>query len=271
MNNAYHRRFNLDYNPFVKTGKETLIETSHYKEALFRLNYLLSTKGFGVITGEPGLGKTTCVRTWAKSLNEAAYKIIYIPIGNMSVSDFYRYLAEELGNIGNFTKLKNFQNIQKSIERYEREKHIIPIIIIDEADQLTNQTLMDLKVLFNFDMDNKNRSVTVLVGQKEILVRLRQQVHEPLRQRISVSYEFGTMSFEDGQKYIKEKLNKAGCKYDIFEESAMRSLLEAANFVPRIIDSYVDKAMIIADLKNKTMIDNETVQNAISFNASING
>ena len=74
----YISRYNLEFNPFIKNSKETLIETDEYKEVTFRLNYLLQTKGFGVLTGGPGKGKTTTIRNWTKSLNPSAYKVVYI-------------------------------------------------------------------------------------------------------------------------------------------------------------------------------------------------
>ena len=63
-------RFGLEYNPFLKNSKEILVETAQYREARFRLSYLEKTKGFGLLTGGPGRGKTTALRSWAASLNK---------------------------------------------------------------------------------------------------------------------------------------------------------------------------------------------------------
>ena len=60
----YTARYGLEFNPFLKNSKEVLVETEEYKETLFRLNYLLSTKGFGLLTGSAGRGKTTAIRNW---------------------------------------------------------------------------------------------------------------------------------------------------------------------------------------------------------------
>ena len=75
----YTSRYGLEFNPFIKNSKDVLVETNDYKELIFRLNYLVQTKGFGVLTGGPGRGKTTMIRHWVKSLNQSAYKVIYIP------------------------------------------------------------------------------------------------------------------------------------------------------------------------------------------------
>ena len=76
----YTGRYGLEINPFIKNGKDVLVETNEYKEVKFRLNYLLQTKGFGVLTGGAGRGKTTSVRQWASELNPAAYKVVYITV-----------------------------------------------------------------------------------------------------------------------------------------------------------------------------------------------
>ena len=158
----YTSRYNLEFNPFIKNSKETLIETDEYKEVTFRLNYLLQTKGFGVLTGGPGKGKTTVIRNWAKSLNPSAYKIVYISLSTLTVNDFYRHLAESLNQVPMFRKTDNFKVIQDAINRLVIEKKITPIIIIDEANYLKNSALNDLKILFNFEMDSSDKAVVLL-------------------------------------------------------------------------------------------------------------
>ena len=96
---------------------------TYYKELIFRLNYLVQTKGFGVLTGGPGRGKTTMIRHWVKSLNQSAYKVIYIPMSTLTVMEFYRQLAEALGLEAYHRKSDNFKAIQKAIERYTVDLH----------------------------------------------------------------------------------------------------------------------------------------------------
>lgn len=92
----YTGRYGLEINPFIKMER-CLVETNEYKEVKFRLNYLLQTKGFGVLTGGAGRGKTTSVRQWANELNPAAYKVVYISLSTVTVIEFYRQMALNLG------------------------------------------------------------------------------------------------------------------------------------------------------------------------------
>lgn len=93
----YTARYGLGFNPFLKNSKEVLVETQEYKETLFRLNYLLSAKGFGLLTGSAGRGKTTVIRNRASSLNPSLYKVVYSSLSTLTVQDFYRNLVSELG------------------------------------------------------------------------------------------------------------------------------------------------------------------------------
>lgn len=133
----YVSRYGLDFNPFIKNKHDILVETSEYKEVVYRLNYLIQNKGFGVITGDPGHGKTTIVRHWVKGLNISLYKVIYTCLSTLTVNEFYSHLASKLGLNITHKKSENFKNIKTEISRYSLEKRITPVIIIDEANYIS--------------------------------------------------------------------------------------------------------------------------------------
>ena len=174
-------RYGLAFNPFLKNAKEVIVETREYKEARFRLDYLLSTKGFGLLTGSPGRGKTTVIRNWARGLNPSLYKVIYSSLSTLTVMDFYRNLAAQLGMEPSYRKNDNFRIIQEAINRLALEKHQTPVIIMDEANYISPKILNDLKILFNFEMDSRDRAVVLLSGLPQLNNTLRLAAHEPLR------------------------------------------------------------------------------------------
>ena len=104
-------RYGLEFNPFLKNSKEILFEGAEYTEAKFRLDYLARTKGFGLLTGAPGRGKTTLVRSWSAGLNPSLYKVIYTSLSTVTVNDFYRNLAASLGAQPSYRKTENFHII----------------------------------------------------------------------------------------------------------------------------------------------------------------
>lgn len=260
----YTTRYGLEYNPFIKSERDTLIETREYREVVSRLNYLLQIKGFGLLTGNPGLGKTTTVRNWIKSLNQSAYKTIYIPLSTLTVQEFYRYLASELGCDPKYKKAENFKLIQSSIERYVYEKRMTPIIILDEANYLKNATLNDLKILFNFEMDSINRAMILLTGLPQLLNTLSLNVHEPLRQRITMNYNITSLTPEEVRAYILEKLKAAGCHQEVFEKNAIEAITGASNGTPRMIDKIVNSSLMIGCSLNQNIIIADTVMKAVN-------
>ncbi|MEZ3504019.1 MAG: ATP-binding protein, partial [Lachnospiraceae bacterium] len=110
-------RFGLEFNPFLKNAKEIPVDTQESREAAFRLDYLAKNRGFGILTGAAGRGKTTAVRRWKASLNPSLYKVIYSSLSTLTVNDFYRSLASELGVQPSFRKPDNFRAIQEEISR----------------------------------------------------------------------------------------------------------------------------------------------------------
>ena len=123
----YTARYGLEFNPFLKNSKEVFVDTQEQQETLYRLDYLASTKGFGLLTGAAGRGKTTAIRNWATTLNPSLYKVVYSSLSTLTVSDFYRNLALELGAQPAFRKADNFRLIQEEICRLAIEKRKTPV------------------------------------------------------------------------------------------------------------------------------------------------
>lgn len=260
----YFTRYGLEFNPFIKNSKEILVTTSEYKETLFRLDYLAKTKGFGLLTGSAGRGKTTAIRTWTATLNPSLYKVVYSSLSTLTPNDFYRNLVKELGSEPAFKKPDNFRIIQEEITRLSLEKRKTPIIIIDEANYINNAILNDLKILFNFEMDSRDRAAILLAGLPKLNSTLQLQIHEPLKQRIVMNYNLEGLSKEEGRTYIEEKLKGAGCNQTIFEDAAVEAILNAADGTPRLINKYCNAAMLLGDSGKASLITTDIVMQAIN-------
>lgn len=260
----YFTRYGLEFNPFIKNSKEILIDTTEYKETLFRLDYLAKTKGFGILTGSAGRGKTTDVRSWAASLNPSLYKVVYSSLSTLTPNDFYRNLVKELGNEPAYKKPDNFRIIQDEITRLAIEKRKTSVIIIDEANYINNTILNDLKILFNFEMDSRDRAAILLAGLPKLNSTLTLQIHEPLRQRIVMNYNLEGLTKEEGKTYILEKLKGAGCNQTVFEDAAIEAILNAADGTPRLINKYCNASMLIGDNGRANLITIDIVMQAIN-------
>lgn len=259
----YISRYGFEFNPYIKDSKEVTVETSQYREVKTRLDTLLQFKGFGLLTGQSGMGKTTAVRNWSKSLNQAAYKIIYISLSTLTVMEFYRMMAEKLGYEPAFRKNENFRIIQSAIERYVIEKRMIPVFILDEANYMKNATLNDLKILFNFEMDSVNRAVVLLTGLPQLNTTLRLASHEPLAQRITMNYTIRPLNVEESRSYLLEKQKKAGSHMEVFEGNALEAIAGAANGVPRMLDKIANRSLMIGNSLNQNIITTDIVMKTV--------
>lgn len=261
----YWASFGLEYNPFQKNNKqEVIIETSAYKETMARLNYLSAIKGFGLLTGSPGCGKTTTIRQWIKGMNPSQYKIIYMPLSTITTVEFYRNLAMELGIDPSFHKADNYRFIQAQINYLVLEKKITPIIILDEADSLNSSILCDLKMLFNFDTDSKDRAVILLVGLPVLNNILKRNSNESLKQRLVMNYNMEPVSKEEAEIYIKEKIKKAGGVEDIFTQQALNAITNSSAGIMRVIDKICNDALLIGDSQKAKQINGDLAMNIIS-------
>lgn len=256
--------FGLEFNPFLKNSREIIVETEEFKEAQLRLDYLASTKGFGLLTGPAGMGKTTIVRHWASRLNPSLYKVVYSSLSTLTVQEFYRHLAESLGSSPAYRKVENFRIIQGEITRLSVEKKKTPVIIIDEANYINSAILNDLKILFNFEMDSRDRAVILLSGLPQLNLTLRHTVHEPFRQRIIMNYSLDGMTKEEARSYILEKLSGAGCRQEVFEDAALEAVINAADGISRMINKFCNAGMLIAASDKRRIVTADDVMNAIN-------
>lgn len=262
----YPARYGLEFNPFIKNTKDIWLETGEAVEVRTRLDYLGNTRGFGVLTGEPGRGKTTSARIWAASLNPSLFKVIYSSLSSLTVMDFYRQIASGLGAEPSFRKNDLFNDVQREIKRYALEKRITPVIVIDEADMLTHKILSDLQIMFNFEMDSRDLAVILLIGQPRLNTTLNQSAHEALRQRILMNYHMGGITKEEGHTYILRKLERAGSRQVVFDENAIEAILNASNGTARMINKICNRSLMIGANHGKDIIDAETVRKAIEDN-----
>jgi type II secretory pathway predicted ATPase ExeA len=259
----YKAFYGLEFNPFDK-GLDTKhhFKTHDFKEALSRLDYLKTIKGIGLFTGSAGLGKTYSLRHFTSTLNSNLFKVIYISLSTITVSEFYRSLSYELGLEPAFKKVDMFRNIQEALITLVRDKRISPIIIIDEAQYLKTEVFNDLKMLFNFDMDSKNYSTCILIGQPYLNTILSKNIHEALRQRIVINYQYSGITKEEIGEYIETRLKLAGCHQVVFNSNAIEAIYGCCNGSIRKINSLLETSLIMGAQLNKQVIDTEIIMSA---------
>jgi general secretion pathway protein A len=150
-----------------------LFSSAGFKEARARLDYMKDKGGFVLVSGQPGVGKTTLLRCFVESLDSKFFKVAYAPLATVSVSDFYRQLAYLLSGQILYRKDILFRTIQQTIMEMTLNKKTIPIIIFDDAHFLRNENFFELQLLSNFNFDSLSPALFILIAQPHLQERLR--------------------------------------------------------------------------------------------------
>lgn len=261
----YLSYYGMEFNPFDK-GIDTKysFETEDFKIMKNRLNYIKDNPGIALFTGSPGLGKTFIIRNFLNELNPNLYKVIYISMSSITVLEFYKEIAYELGIEPAFKKIDIFRQIQESIINYVKNKKQQIIICVDEAQYLKNAIINDLKILMNFEMDSKNYFTLILIGQPLLNTLLNRGVHEAIKQRITISYNLLGISKEEIKEYITTRLDISHGNKGIFSEQAIEAINNSCNGSIRIVNNIVTKSLIIASNKSRNIIDTEIIIEAVN-------
>ncbi len=256
----YKSYWSMEFNPFNKEiSEKNCFKSKDYNQAFSRLEHLKNIKGIGLFTGLSGTGKTYTLRCFANSLNPNLYKVVYTNLSTVTVLEFYKSLAYGLGTEVFAKKVDLFKSIQERIVNLSKSKKITPVIIIDEAQYLKTDILNDLKLLLNFQMDSKDHAILILSGQPVLNSILSKQIHEALKQRIVIKYNYEGINKEEIRQYMEDRLNICGVYNKIFEDNALEAISSCCNNSTRLLNSIVEKCLIIGWQKNLKSIDTEVV------------
>ena len=210
----YRAFYSLSRQPFGKEIRpEDRFNSTCFAEASARLKYLLDMRGIGLLTGEPGSGKTFALRAMASSLNPSLYKLVYLPLSTGTCMDMYRGLALALGQEPRFRKMDLFKQVQHAVLGFYNERRITPVFFLDEMHLARGEFMADLTMIFNFSMDSKNPFVLVLAGLPHLTTRLRLSHAQPLAQRVVMQYKMQPMKKDEVNQYIE--IGRSSCP-DLF-------------------------------------------------------
>jgi general secretion pathway protein A len=245
--------FDLKRPPFAKDFalSETWIEPSR-ENAVSLLVRAVEARQHALVTGEPGVGKTVVVRAMAERLPATHHRVTYVWNVAVGRRDFYRNLSVALGFEPRGTAAAVFDGVQRELRAGWAEHRLHPVLIIDEAHVLPDATLQHLHILANFDRDANPLLSLVLVGLPELRDRLKLGVHRSLLTRIGTHVDIGRTTPEDTAAYVRNRLEYAGSRSEIFGLDAITTVHEMTAGVPRVVATLADMALrVAADRKEK--------------------
>lgn len=257
--------YGLSFNPFDKqqVKEKDRFLSNDLQEMMNRLDYLKDTRGIGLFTAGPGMGKSFGLRCFTKSLNPNLYHMEYICLSTVSVMEFYRQFCTVLGLEAKGGKPGMFDAIQAQIVHLYKDKRQPLLLAVDEAQYLSTAILNDIKMLMNFSCDSVNCFTLILCGEPYLNNTLRKPVHEALRQRITVHYNFG-LSDAEVAAYIRHKIACAAGADSIIDPAALSAVHSHSQGNPRVIDNLMTQALILGQQLDKKVIDPELILAAVS-------
>lgn len=253
--------YGLAFNPFDKqmVSEKDRFLSKDISEMLSRLDYLKDTRGIGLFTARPGMGKSFTLRCFAKSLNPNLYHMEYICLSTVSVMEFYRQFCSALGIEPRGGKPGMFRAIQEQVFCLYREKKQPLILAVDEAQYLSTGILEDIKMLMNYGCDSLNCFTLILCGEPHLNNTLRKPVHESLKQRITVHYNFSGLSDQEVGQYVLHKIACAGGAASIIEQAALCAVHSHSQGCPRLVDNLMANALTLGAQMEKKVIDTEVI------------
>jgi len=260
----YKEFYGLTEKPFNKTpDPRFLYQSRKHAEALARLQYAVEEQDIVLLTGEIGSGKTTLSRTLIDSLDDS-YQPVLIVNPRLSPLQLLQTVALRLGTKGG-GRYRNdiLEGINaKLYELYEAGKR--PLIIIDESQLIpSRETFEELRLLTNFQLDDRNLTALILIGQTELRKRLERSPYRALRQRISMQYHLGPLDQEETEAYVRHRLNVAGREQPLFSEEALALLCRYSEGIPRLINIIAGNALLEGFGRGAGIIGPEIIENVI--------
>lgn len=267
-----HTYYSLSENPFQKQALRVTdsFQSHDHLEMLARLHFLKEVHGIGVFTASPGMGKSHALRCFFHALNKNLYHMHYICLSTVSVTEFYRQFCEQLGlDVPKGGKTTMFTSIKERIYYLYKEKRCPLILAIDEAQYLSSGILKDLKMLMNYQYDSLNCFTLILSGEPYLNNTLEKPIHEALKQRVTVHYNFAGLTPDEVTDYIFHKITVAGGSKTIISADALQTITGFCQGNPRMIDNLMTNALILGAQLEKQTMDSEIIMAAA--NAQILG
>ena len=256
--------YGFSKNPFIKQSllAKDAFPSKDFKEATTRLAYFKNIRGISVFTSMPGFGKTFALKCFADSLDRNLHGLAYVCLSTVSVSEFYRQFCHALAIDAPHGKPAMFKAIQDRLFHLLKDRKKPFILVLDEAHELSDPILKDLKMILNYDFDSVNCFTLVLAGEPHLNRTLEKRVHEALRQRVAIHYGFVGLSDSETEQYLLHKLRIANAADSVLGSGVLPAVAAFARGCPRLVDNLMNEALMLGAQLEKPALDSEIIMAA---------
>ncbi|MEN9543380.1 MAG: hypothetical protein RLZZ598_213 [Pseudomonadota bacterium] len=230
-----------------------------------RFDWLLKSPGLGLLTGEPGVGKTAALRKLTRALNPHRYLVLYQAETDFGRVDLYRGLARALGVEPSYRRAQLWRDIKQRVHELVDSKQVLPIWIIDEAQNLPADFFRDFPAFLNFAFDSRDLITVWLAGHPVLAHTLERAAYAALASRIQTRLTLKPIvERERFAQLVAHGLTSAGCRHTLLADSGMEILRQASKGLPRQASRLLCTAMRLAVPKGLNHLPDELLQQAIA-------
>ena len=252
--------WNLERLPFENVPDPSFyVPSSQHEEALHMMLYAVKQrKGAAMLTGEVGCGKTLLSRAFLKHLNGGRYNVALITNPAFSALEFLQEILYQFGvEPASTTKLSLLHYLNQLLLDNDK-KNVESVIVVDEAQAIGDpQILEELRLLLNFQRNDRFLLTLVLLGQPELKVNL--SAIPQFLQRIGIQSHLTPLTLPDVERYVKYRIKVAGGQESIFAADAFRSIHVRTQGIPRVINNLCDLCLLAGFVAKASKIDTHMV------------
>jgi general secretion pathway protein A len=264
----YTKFYQLKEKPFNNNPDPRFFYPSPiHAEALDRLHYaILERKGFVVITGEIGAGKTTVCRALLRKLSEKDNEICLITNTHLNSKELLVAILEDLRvPYKSGTKVRLLTQLNDYLLK-KMEERVNVVLIVDEAQNLTPTVLEEVRMLSNLETDTEKLIQIVLMGQPQLRDKLKLKELEQFKQRVAIHYHIYPLTLEETFGYVKHRLGVASTNgaHDIFTPQAIEAMYAFSKGVPRLINYACDHALLSGFVYERALIDKDVMSEVVN-------
>ena len=263
----YESFFAFKEKPFSLTPNPRFLFLSKtHNEVYAHLIYGIENRtGFVEVTGEVGTGKTTILRTLLAHLDEGKYRVAFIFNPKLTAFELLRNINREFGVADDGRSNPDLIHSLNEFLLAENRAGRTPILVIDEAQNLSGEVLEQIRLLSNLETEEDKLIQIILVGQPELRNHLSDHSLRQLNQRIAVRYYLRPLSCDETTSYILNRLKIAGrADSNIFSPAALRRVFKCSGGVPRKINLICDRALLTAYSEDRRNVSARDVRQAVA-------
>jgi type II secretory pathway predicted ATPase ExeA len=261
----YRQRFSLNGHPLPKNaqGKTFYDKSPGYKKLGRAFQQLIKDPGLGVLTADAGAGKTAAIRNLCAQLPHPDYLVLYFCDTAVSPLDLYRTLANDLGVRASHRRAQLWTDIKKALVHMVDERGTAPVVIVDEAQHLSDRFLIDLSGFLNFAFDSRDLLTLWLVGLPPLNRHLKMQQHAALAMRVVHQVHLEPLDRDGFNALIDHGLKAAGANEKLISDPARELLYRASRGVPRVASKLLRAALTEAHERNQNFVDDHVMEAAV--------